>query len=252
MAMTQGKTLKTKHLLVSKPALRKLANAVMVLAAVVSLSGLSESAQAALVTRNVGVTLNAEDIETFDLDVDLNGTIDFTFTAAFVPDPSFSVGFDTVDSPFGTSNSVVIDMPTLDGFPTASRLAAGDTVAAANTFSFGSSDQGNLFFLTPFDPQSGNFEGQTGFLGLRFEGTGGSLFGFAQVTVNSLNASVNPLGLTIGTVGFNDVPGQLVQIPSAPAAVPEPGTLALLLAGFGLLAASRLNNGQRSKPNRGT
>ena len=201
-----------------------------------SLLGSSQIASAALITRNVNVTLNAGNIESFDLDVDLNGTVDFTFNAGLVLDPVVSVGFDTVDFPFGSNNGVVIDSATSDGFPTASRLAPGATISSANIFSSASFDQGNLFFFTSFDPPSGNFGGQTGFLGLRFDRAGGPVFGFAQITVNELAASVNPLGLTIGVVGFENVAGQAVRI----SVVPEPASLALLSAcGLGLLVACR-------------
>ena len=62
------------------------------------------------------------------------------------------------------------------------------------------------------------------------------MFGFAEVTVNDLNAPDNPLGLTIGTVGFNDVPGQPVEI----SAVPEPSSLLLFGIGWlGFLSAFR-------------
>ena len=215
---------------------RQLGMAAATLSAMAFLSALSLPAKSALIERNVNVTLNARNIESYNLDVDLNGTTDFTFTAALVLDPVVSVGFDVVDFPFGGNNGVVIDMATSDGFPTVSRLAVGNLISAANIFSNGSFEQGNLFFFTSFDPPSGNFEGNTGFLGLRFDGTGGPLFGFAEITVDSLNTVNNPLGLSIGRVGYNNVPGQSVQIA---AAVPEPGTLPAVLGGLGLLAAFR-------------
>lgn len=130
------------------------------LSAALVLLGLGQSAQAGLMTHDVNVTLNAGNIESYSLDVNLDGKTDFTFTAALVLDPILSVGFDQVEFPFG-NNGVVIDKATSDGFPTASRLAVGDTVSAANTFS-SSSDKGNLFFFTSFDPPSGNFGGHTG------------------------------------------------------------------------------------------
>ena len=201
--------------------------------------GTAPSAQGAFITRNVNVTLNAELLEQFELDVDLNGTIDFTFTAAFVNDPAFPVGFDTVDVPFGSSNGVVIDSATPNGFPTASLLNFGDTISSASLFSFGSSDQANLFFFTPFDPPSGNFEGRTGFIGLQFERPGGTVFGFAQITVNARDAAVNPLGLTIGTVTFSDTFGEPVQI------TPAPASIALFGIGcVGFLSTVRLRRGR--------
>lgn len=192
-------------------------------------------AHAALITRNVGVTLSAAALESYDLDVDLDGSIDFTFTAAFVPDPALTVGFDVVDFPFTSGNGVVIDAFTGDGFPTASRLRAGDTVSAADLFASASFDQGNLFFFIQDDTRSGNFDGRSGFIGLRFDGAGGTLFGFAQVSVNALEDPVAPFDLTIGLVGYVDVAGDAATIP----AVPAPGTLALVVGGLVMLAGAR-------------
>ena len=180
-------------------------------------AGFSQSAWAGLITRDINVTLNAANIETYDLDVNLDGITDFTFTAALALDPDLSVGFDTVDFRFGSNNAVVIDTSTGDGFPTASLLQVGNSVSGANTFS-GPIDQGNLFFFTSFDAASGNFGGQTGYLGLRFDTVSGIEYGFALLTINDLTAQNNPLGLTIRAVAFNDTPGQGIQI----SVVPEP------------------------------
>ncbi len=193
----------------------------------------NQPAMASFVTRNVNVTLNAANFESYNLDVDNNGTTDFTFTAAFSSDPVVSVGFDVVDFQFGTNNAVVIDGVS-NGFPTATLLVEGNTVSSANTFSRPAFDQGNLFFFVSGDPPSGNFEGRTGFLGLRFDRPEGTVFGFAQITVNSRTALVNPLGLTIGAVGFESAPGQPVTIP-----VPEPGSAMAMLIGLcGLVPAA--------------
>lgn len=207
-----------------------------------ALPTLVQPAQAALVFREVNVTLDADadSFVPYDLDIDLDGTVDFTFTAVFVPDPFVTVGFDVVDFPFSSNNGIVVDALTIDGFPTASLLAPGDIVSAANDFSSASFDQGNLFFFISGEAPTGNFEGRTGFLGLRFDRSGGTVFGFAQVTVNALDAPDNPLGLTIGTVGFNDVAGQPIQI----TAVPEPGSLMLLgIGALGALTAARKRSG---------
>jgi hypothetical protein len=188
-------------------------------------------AQAALVTHSVNVTLNATNVEAYDLDLDQNGTTDFTFTAAFVDVGIGIVGFDTIDVPFASINGVVIDSSPGSGFPTASLLGPGAPVSAASLFSLSSNDQSNLFFVTPFDPPSGNFEGKTGFVGLKFDRGGQTHFGFAEITVNALASATNPLGLTIRLVGYNDVADE----GTVTSQTPEPGTLTLSIMGFVLV-----------------
>lgn len=195
----------------------------------------STSAQAVVVTRSVDVTLNATTFDVFDLDVDLNGTTDFIFTTAF--DPTSVFGFAQVTAPFGSSNGVAVDAPSPAGAPNASRLDPGALISSALLFSNGSFDQANLFSVDGITPSLGNFGGTSGFLGLQFASPAGLRFGFAEVSVNDVGAGVNPLGLTIGTVGFSDVVGQALAVPSA---VPEPHTLSLLAVAFvGLVLGGR-------------
>ena len=209
--------------------------------ATTALFAAGQSAQAMPVTRLINTTLSAQNLESFDLDLDQNGSTDFIFTAAFTTSPAFTVGFDTIDFAFGSTNAVVVDNQTGDGFPTASRLTGGTTVSGASRFSL-LGDQGNLFFSTPFAPASGNFGGQSGFLGLRFNNAlGNTFYGFAQIGIRAFDAPSNPLDLTIGLVGYDNTPGQAIQIAGGgPLSVPEPGSLALLGAGaFGLMATRR-------------
>lgn len=208
---------------------------IAVAALAVTLSVPISSAEAALITRNLNVTLDASAFQTFNLDLDGNNTTDFTFKTSFDPGPP-AFGSAVVEVPLGSiSNGVLIDTQTGDGFPPASRLGVGSLVGPGALFS-DVFDQANLFSLI-FGPE-GNFGGESGFIGLRFDAEGGPLFGFAQISVNGLG-STDPFDLTIGTVGFNNVAGQFA-IPSAVVAVvPAPGSLSLLaLAGFGLLVAT--------------
>ena len=192
--------------------------------------GTASRADAVLVSRNVGVTLNASTLDSYALDVDQNGVADFTFETAYVPDPVLTVGFDQIRARFGSGNGIVIDSQTGDGFPPASRLASGNTVSSASLFAT-SNDDVDLYFYDTLDPITGNFGGQTGFVGFRFDGAGGSQFGYAQVTVRSLNDSTGPFDLTIGRVVYSDTAGTAVQV----APVPEPTVLAAAgMAGIAL------------------
>jgi len=190
--------------------------------------------QAGMVSREVNVALIAAKFDSYDLDLDLNGSTDFTFTAAYAPDPLLAAGFDTVNFRFGSNNAVVIDSIAGDGFPAVSRLGLGNTISAASTFS-GPNDQGNLYFYISTDvpPLTGNFGGQTGFIGLRFDTSGGINYGYALISVNDLGNPNSPFDLTIRSVGYNDIVGQVAI------AIPEPGSLFILGIGGCLVAAYR-------------
>lgn len=170
----------------------------------------------------------------FDLDVDNNGVGDFLFTTIIADlDERTLASFTDVKFRFGTSNSVVIDALGAGGFPAVTRATVGDSVGPESLFA-GPNDSGNLFFVTSLDPPSGNFEGQTGFAGLRFEGAGGTHYGYAQLTLNTLQATTDPLSLTIGLVGYESVPGQGVTI-----VVPEPAGLTMCGLGLAILLWGR-------------
>ncbi len=197
------------------------------------------STQAELILRDVDVSLSALNLEEYNLDVDLNGTTDFTFNASLVPGPPLTVGFNVINFPFASNNGVVIDSATGDGFPNASYLTLGNLVSDAQLYSFASLDQGNLVFAVGSEPPSGNFLNRSGFIGLRFDRPEGITFGFAEITVNDINAAINPLGLSISAVGFNNIPG----VPALISSVPEPTSglliLVLTLVGFALRSPRR-------------
>lgn len=183
--------------------------------------------------------------QVFALDIDRNGVVDFRFTTIIADpaDPTLA-SFTVVDFPFGTRNAAVIDAVTGDGFPSVSLLREGDVVSAGTLFS-GPNDQGNLFFVTFLDPPSGNFLGQSGFLGVRFERDGQLHNGFVQVTLNDLFAPTDPLALTIGVVGYESVAGAPVTLRSTP--VPEPASVAVLGLGLAAVAWGRRRR-QRPAP----
>ena len=194
----------------------------------VGLAGLGTStSHAAIVVRNINHTVNAANTESYNLDIDQNGTTDFTFDAAYVPDPAFTVGFDQIDFLFGSNNGAVIDSQTGDGFPPTSLLQTGAIVSSTRLFAQ-SGDKADLYFNDTFDPATGNFNAKSGYAGLRFDEPDGIHYGYVQLTVQDINAASNQLDLTIGSVGYNTVAGQAVRIP-------EPISLSLVAGAAALL-----------------
>ena len=182
-----------------------------------------------IVTRTfANLTLDATNSGAFALDVDLNGTVDFDLQTFFTNDPAFLLGFDQTMVPFGSQNSFVIDAQLNDGFPTASLLIAGSVIGPGSLFSNGSFDRANLYSSDPFIGQTGNFGGNRGFLGFRFDSAGQTKYGYADIAVNALN-SASPFDLTVFSVSYENIAGQAIV------AVPEPASG--LLFGIGSLAS---------------
>jgi len=195
----------------------------------------SSPSSGAVVTRYIGVTLNAFNGEDYNLDVDGDGTTDFTIQTAYVPDPTLTVGFDQFVFPFGGSNGVVIDTQTNDGFPPVSLLTPGNTISSASLFCL-SGDDADLYFDDTIDPITGNFGGNSGDVGFRFTNASGIHYGYVQISVDSLNDPNTPFNLTIGNVSYDNVAGEAIQIPS----VPEPASMATLgFVGVGGLMSLR-------------
>ena len=202
---------------------------------------LTASAPAAITTQTVNHQITAVPDgpnQFFDLDVDQNGTTDFTFRAIIgLPDePSFA-SFADIQPQFGTLNGVVIDAFTGDGFPTVSRLQVGDVVSAAGLYS-GNNDLGNLSSQFFPDAPTGNFQNMAGYIGFQFENLGNTFYGFAQISVNDLLGPQDPLAVFIGTVSYEDTAGKSITV----SAVPEPATAILLALGSAVFSCRRIRN----------
>lgn len=179
-----------------------------------------------LVVRDVNATVNSNSgFDTYELDIDQNGSIDFTFNASHL-DGFLSQAYITTND----TSAFVVDA-TFFGFPDVSLLGGGAMVSDNSLFSQPPSDQGNLANFNILDGASGNFLGQAGSVGVRFMGGSGTLYGYAQVAVDGPNAD-NPYSIRIGRVAY--------QTDGTGIEVPEPGSLALLgAAGVGFLATRR-------------
>lgn len=206
-----------------------------VIATLVVTQSNAQAAMTQLVTRDVNITLNPNLTTgpggptipgSFDLDLNLDGQVDFNFVATNVS--GFS-SFDVLNNGnFASNNGFIADSDIGSGFALVSNLSLSDALTQRASYSAGG-DQGNLQTFSFFSGTSGNFIGETGFVGLRFEDAAGKLlYGFAQVTTQS-DSDASPYSLTIGQVGFFKP-------------VPEPTTAAFMLlgaAGLGLVTKRR-------------
>jgi hypothetical protein len=203
---------------------------------VIALCGaIATPASAVLITQTVDhqVTSTPDGAnQIFDLDIDQNGTTDLTFRSIIgdTTDPTFA-SFADIVPPFGTINGEVIDSFTGDGFPTVSLLHLGDVVSSASLFS-GNNDDGNLSSQIFPDGPTGNYQNQSGYVGIQFSAADGTHYGFAHITVNDLLAPQDPLAVFISTVSYESVAGQPVTVSN----VPEPKSLALLVVAFAVFA----------------
>lgn len=113
---------------------------------------------------------------------------------------------------------VTVDNPEWNGWPKASAQGADPEVL-----------YGNLAFFNPSATasQQGQFLGQSGFLGVRFQWNGNTHYGWIEADGNA-TATV----LTISQWAYNDIPGEGI-LAGQPTAVPEPASWPV---GLGLLA----------------
>jgi hypothetical protein len=198
-------------------------------------AALATPASAVLITQTVDHQITSSPDgpnQTFDLDIDQNGTTDLTFRSIIgdTSDPTFA-SFADVLPPFATINGVVIDSFTGDGFPTVSLLHTGDVVSPASLFS-GNNDDGNLSSQIFPDGPTGNFQNQSGYVGFQFAANDGTHYGFLQISVNDLLATTDPLAIFISTVSYESVAGQAAIV----SAVPEPASVVLLGTALAIFA----------------
>lgn len=187
-------------------------------------AGLAGEAKAAVITTDIDPDFT---LGSYDLDLDNNGTTDFTFSrtlgsGAFVD---------------GGSNAVLTD-----GFPTkgttfAAALGAGTTIGP-NPFLFtsGSSalfvdiDFGPPFGIKQIGPWTGPIDA---FIGLQFDIGGNTHYGWVEANADGGN-------VTLERYAYEDQANTPIVTPALATAVPEPGSLALLATGAaGLLALGR-------------
>ena len=167
-------------------------------------SQLAVTSQADVVTRNVDVVLDGE---SFNLDLDLDGTPDFRFSDMSTSATVTALGY----------NLIFVDYygPLV--------FSPGDAVGSQSALMLSTTEL--------YGQSSGAFEevGSTGFIGLRLS-SGSSddvFFGFAEITRGST---------IIGIVGFENSPNTPALIP-----VPEPSTSLFIgcLALVGVVRRSR-------------
>jgi hypothetical protein len=194
--------------------------------------------------------------ETYDLDLNLDNTIDFSFRNSLIDNGSSK----------NPGNLRVLDLLPAPGngflqtgSPGVDQLAADATVGA--TLPKGtiySTDPARLATVGDPIPKGPNWVGQTAYLGLRFDISGQAHFGWAQLSVSGSQdidcASVPTGSMDCGATatllgwGYNDVAGESIAAGALPTAVPEPASLSLLAmgaAGLGALRARRKRQEQQ-------
>ncbi|MEX0777946.1 MAG: PEP-CTERM sorting domain-containing protein [Phycisphaeraceae bacterium] len=183
-----------------------------------------QAAQAVVESRAIGVTVNGAN-PTYDLDVDDDGAFDFTFS-------SFGGGNSSVVAFAGTTNgvaAVTIDPVIIDPVAKALRLTGSSYVPGSLAFSSGPADivKDDTVFAT-------YWAGQSGYLGLQFDISGATHYGFADMTVGS-DATIE-----IHSVSWETQANTPIHIPAGSVAlVPEPVGLGALAMGAAGLAALR-------------
>ena len=203
----------------------------------------AQTAQAEVQSRTLDVTV-FDSPTGFKLDVDQDGTDDFNFWHF-----SFDSGTNTIA--FAEATIAAEDTAALTGTTNPYDEGTGKLVDAkvetASTNSPHAYNYGRGAWLaaTPggyfaSDYGTGNWAGQSGFLGLQFESstTGGIHAGFVQLSVDA-NDSATPLAIRLTGVAWEDQAYTDIHVENIAKVVPEPVSLGLLAMGAVGIAAMR-------------
>lgn len=213
--------------------------------------GAAADADAAVVDRTVNAYLNDN---IYDLDVDQDGTVDFTFfqiatTGTTETGGSYSIGNLGVYST--APESQVVGIAGAYSYGLAERLGQNEVVDSSRSFS-GLADNRLLYantYTEPPDPaypglsfgdfiSYGDFSGGgQGYVGLQFAIGGDTHFAWASVFVNNLDAQA-----VLRDVAYETLPDTGIFTP-----VPLPGTLPFLATGAASLLAFRRRRQKRDQ-----
>jgi hypothetical protein len=208
----------------------------------------AQTAQAAVQSRTLDVTV-FNSATGFKLDVDQDGIDDFRFqqfsvssgtnTIAFVYPEDEDTGWLT-----GTANQHLHPGQGPGDVKLVDAKVETASTNSPHTYNYG---EYGLLAATPgggfaSDYGTGNWAGQSGFLGLQFESstTDNSHFGFVQLSVDA-NDSATPLAIRMTGVAWEDQAQEQIHIENINIAivVPEPVSLGLLAMGAVGIAAMR-------------